>query len=65
MHRCQVKMRHKPDTPEETLIECGDHANKKIGRVWMCDFHFATFQHVEDYTNGTLKSALDCSIIKD
>ena len=48
MHRCQVKMRHDYDTPEDHLIECGDTANKKIGLVWVCDEHFNTFQHVVD-----------------
>lgn len=45
MHRCEVKMRYDYDTPDENLIACGDHANKKIGKVWVCDAHFTMLQH--------------------
>jgi hypothetical protein len=58
-------MRHDLDSSDESLIACGDHARKKIGQVWMCDYHFATFQHVEDYTHGELKSAMDSSTAKE
>lgn len=48
------------------MIACGDHATKKIGDVWMCDYHFASFQHVEEYIDrGRLKSAMDCKNTKD
>jgi hypothetical protein len=63
MHRCQVKMRHDYDTPEDCLIECGDTANKKIGQVWVCDFHFDTFQYVENDIGAaaeSIKRISDC-----
>ena len=41
-------MRHDYNTPDDALIACGTTANKKIGKVWVCDYHFAAFQHVAD-----------------
>jgi hypothetical protein len=66
MHRCEVKIRHDKTTPQEHLLACGDHANKKIGGVWMCDFHYAFLQHIEEYeANGWLKSVTDSTSAKD
>ena len=61
MHRCQVKMRYDHDTPEENLIACGDHANKKIGNVWMCDFHYTTYANSPRLADGSwnLQNATD------
>jgi hypothetical protein len=47
MHRCQVKMRCDYDTPEDALLDCGDIANKKLGKVWVCNFHFDTYRYIE------------------
>jgi len=58
VHRCQVKMRHDYDTPDDALIACGDTANKTIGKVWVCDFHFATFQNVESDIGEVATSSL-------
>jgi hypothetical protein len=51
-HRCQVKMRYDFDAPDDCLVECGDTASKKIGQVWICDYHYAMFrvpEFGEDY----------------
>ncbi len=39
-------MRQDYDTADDCLLDCGDIASKKVGRVWMCDFHYATFHSV-------------------
>ena len=43
MHRCEVRMRDSPDTPSTHLVACGDTASKKVGKVWMCDYHYQRF----------------------
>jgi hypothetical protein len=29
--------------PDEVLIACGDTANKKVGYIWICDYHYIRF----------------------
>ena len=28
---------------DDVLVACGDIANKKIGRIWICDYHYNRF----------------------
>lgn len=44
MHTCEVFMRHKYDTPDQDLIPCGSEAKKKMGFVWICDYHYDMFR---------------------
>lgn len=48
MHRCEVKMRYNLDTPDDLLLACGAEANKKMGRIWVCDYHYDIFRFVID-----------------
>ena len=61
MHRCEVKVEHRRGAP---TVACGDHANKKIGNVWLCDYHYASLRHIEEY-DGRLKSVTDYTTSKD
>jgi len=43
MHRCQVRVRHDYDTPLGHLLDCGDISTKKVGQIWVCDYHYNRF----------------------
>jgi hypothetical protein len=58
MHRCQVKIRHHRETPHDNLLECGDTANKKIGKIWVCNFHYDHFR-VPDLGEAHFASCTD------
>jgi len=45
MHRCEVTMRYKLDTPDDELLACGDYAIRKMGNLWICDVHYRMFRH--------------------
>lgn len=61
MHRCEVTVsRGKLDEdgiPEEVL-PCGDHAARKLGKVWVCNQHWQQFAEFADYdiTSGLYDS---------
>ena len=66
MHRCQIRMRHKRKTPSAHLLDCGDAATKKVGQIWVCDYHYKRFGIPvlgEDYfvhlTGGVDSDSLD------
>ena len=42
MHRCQVKVREE-HSKSRFLLDCGDVAGKKIGKIWICDYHYRRF----------------------
>jgi len=65
MHRCQVKIRHDHDTPDESLLDCGDVASKKIGQIWVCDYHYNRFgvPNLGEDCFDTCTLAVDCDII--
>jgi hypothetical protein len=67
MHRCQVKMRYDHETPEEHLIECGDVAIRKLGKVWICHYHFKTFADSPGMADGgeNLLSATDSRGVRE
>jgi hypothetical protein len=60
MHRCEVKIRLDLDTRFEELLPCGTEANKKMGRIWVCDPHYEQFRVAID--RG---AADDCRIAVD
>ncbi len=58
MHTCDVRMRHDLDTTDESLLPCGSPANKKMGHIWICDFHYDMFRICID--RGDTEDAKRC-----
>jgi len=36
-------MRDDRNTRSRCLLDCGDVANKKVGLIWVCDYHYNRF----------------------
>lgn len=66
MHTCEVSMRYDLDAPDESLLPCGSPANKKMGLIWVCDFHYDMFRYSIDAgdTDGCHK-AMDSTSCSD
>ena len=59
-------MRYDYETEEDSLQDCGGVAGKKIGRIWVCDFHYAMFRDsLEDEGEGVTGATDSTNITED